>query len=114
MANDAAKATARATLNESLGMLQYGDKSPQEHQETIKRIEDSGVLTRSEIQETLKRFQSLEDVPEKATKRIRKGGKDKQSQPKIPLKKPSFMKGGSYKGKSHMYAAGGMVKELKI
>ena len=65
MANDAAKATERATLNESLGMLQYGDKSPQEHQETIKRIEDSGVLTRSEIQETLKRFQSLVDVPEK-------------------------------------------------
>ena len=29
-------------------------------------------------------------------------------------KKPKFMKGGSYKGKSHMYAAGGMVKELKI
>ena len=28
-------------------------------------------------------------------------------------KKPKFMKGGSYKGKSHMYAAGGMVKELK-
>ena len=28
--------------------------------------------------------------------------------------KPKFMKGGSYKGKSHMYAAGGMVKELKI
>ena len=29
-------------------------------------------------------------------------------------KKPKFMKGGSYKGKPHMYAAGGMVKELKI
>ena len=29
-------------------------------------------------------------------------------------KKPKFMKGGSYKGKSHMYAAGGMVKELKM
>ena len=29
-------------------------------------------------------------------------------------KKPKFMKGGSYKGKSHMYAAGGIVKELKM
>ena len=29
-------------------------------------------------------------------------------------KKPTFRNGGSYKGKSHMYAAGGMVKELKI
>jgi len=28
--------------------------------------------------------------------------------------KPKFMKGGSYKGKSHMYAAGGMVKDMKL
>ena len=28
--------------------------------------------------------------------------------------KSSFRKGGSYKGKQHKYAAGGMVKELKI
>ena len=37
----------------------------------------------------------------------------KQNKGGLP-KKPKFMKGGSYKGKSHMYAAGGMVKELKI
>tara|TARA_R110000765_G_scaffold425719_1_gene539343 strand:- start:333 stop:785 length:453 start_codon:yes stop_codon:yes gene_type:complete len=29
-------------------------------------------------------------------------------------KKPKMTKGGSYKGKKHSYAAGGMVKELKI
>ena len=29
-------------------------------------------------------------------------------------KKPTFRNGGSYKGKKHNYAAGGMVKELKI
>jgi len=29
-------------------------------------------------------------------------------------KKPTFRNGGSYKGKQHKYAAGGMVKELKI
>ena len=28
--------------------------------------------------------------------------------------KPKMMKGGMYKGKSHSYAAGGMVKELKM
>jgi hypothetical protein len=109
MANDAAKVSARATLNELAAMLETGDISPELHKKKVDEIEKSGVLTRSEIQETLKGFQSLEDVPEKATKRSRKGRKDKQ-----PLKKPSFMKGGSYKGKSHMYAAGGMVKELKI
>ena len=37
----------------------------------------------------------------------------KQNKGGLP-KKPKFMKGGSYKGKSHMYAAGGMVKELKM
>ena len=37
----------------------------------------------------------------------------KQNKGGLP-KKPKFMKGGSYKGKPHMYAAGGMVKELKI
>ena len=39
--------------------------------------------------------------------------KPRQNKGGLP-KKPKFMKGGSYKGKSHMYAAGGMVKELKI
>ena len=45
-------------------------------------------------------------IAEKPKKRYKKGG--------VTPKKPSFMKGGSYKGKSHMYAAGGMVKELKM
>jgi len=42
---------------------------------------------------------------ETRNKKLNKGG--------LP-KKPTMTKGGSYKGKSHMYAAGGMVKELKI
>ncbi len=29
-------------------------------------------------------------------------------------KKPTFRNGGSYKGKKHSYAAGGLVKELKM
>ena len=40
--------------------------------------------------------------------------KPKQNKGGMATKKPKFMKGGSYKGKSHMYAAGGMVKELKM
>ncbi len=43
---------------------------------------------------------------EEPKKRYKKGG--------VTPKKPKFMKGGFYKGKSHMYAAGGLVKELKM
>ena len=32
----------------------------------------------------------------------------------MSMKKPEMMKGGMYKGKSHKYAAGGLVKELKM
>ena len=32
----------------------------------------------------------------------------------MAMKKPEMMKGGMYKGKKHMYAAGGMVKEIKM
>ena len=32
----------------------------------------------------------------------------------MAMKKPEMMKGGMYKGKKHMYAAGGLVKELKM
>ena len=46
-------------------------------------------------------------------RQMKKELKPKQNKGGLP-KKPKFMKGGSYKGKSHMYAAGGMVKELKI
>ena len=62
--------TAKALITESLGMLNYGDITPDEHMKNLNKAKK--VLT------------------------------------------PKFMKGGSYKGKSHMYAAGGMVKELKI
>jgi len=49
-----------------------------------------------------------------ARKVNKKESKPKQNKGGMATKKPMFMKGGSYKGKSHMYAAGGMVKELKI
>ena len=39
--------------------------------------------------------------------------KPRQNKGGLP-KKPTMTKGGSYKGKKHSYAAGGMVKELKI
>ena len=32
----------------------------------------------------------------------------------MAMKKPEMMKGGMYKGKKHTYAAGGMVKEIKM
>ena len=32
----------------------------------------------------------------------------------MAIKKPEMMKGGMYKGKKHMYAAGGVVKEIKM
>jgi len=32
----------------------------------------------------------------------------------MSMKKPEMMKGGMYKGKKHMYAAGGLVKEIKM
>jgi len=32
----------------------------------------------------------------------------------MAMKKPEMMKGGMYKGKKHMYAAGGLVKEIKM
>ena len=30
------------------------------------------------------------------------------------MKKPEMMKGGMYKGKKHMYAAGGLVRDMNI
>ena len=50
---------------------------------------------------------------EKERRKERRKRISKQNKGGLP-KKPKFMKGGSYKGKSHMYAAGGMVKELKM
>ena len=45
----------------------------------------------------------------------RSSNKQKSKQNKGGLaKKPTFRNGGSYKGKKHSYAAGGLVKELKI
>jgi len=52
-----------------------------------------------------------EDVPlpPKKSKRMNKGGYGGMA-----MKKPEMMKGGMYKGKKHMYAAGGLVKEIKM
>ena len=52
-----------------------------------------------------------EDVPmpRKKPKKMNKGGYGGMA-----MKKPEMMKGGMYKGKSHKYAAGGLVKELKM
>ena len=52
------------------------------------------------------------DVPlprKKRPKKMNKGGYGGMA-----MKKPEMMKGGMYKGKKHMYAAGGMVKEIKM
>jgi len=56
---------------------------------------------------------SIEEIPPKPRKR------PTRKQPKLghggmAMKKPEMMKGGMYKGKKHMYAAGGMVKEIKM
>ena len=49
-------------------------------------------------------------LPQKKPKnKMNKGGYSGMS-----MKKPEMMKGGMYKGKSHKYAAGGLVKELKM
>tara|TARA_R110000823_G_scaffold300732_1_gene421570 strand:- start:395 stop:712 length:318 start_codon:yes stop_codon:yes gene_type:complete len=96
--------TAKALITESLGMLNYGDITPDEHMKNLNKAKK--VLTPKQIQTTLAQFSNQADIPEVARKpKQNKGGLSK---------KPKFMKGGSYKGKSHMYAAGGMVKELKI
>ena len=53
-----------------------------------------------------------EDVPlprKKRPKKMNKGGYGGTA-----MKKPEMMKGGMYKGKKHMYAAGGLVKEIKM
>jgi len=52
-----------------------------------------------------------EDVrlPRKKPKKMNKGGYGGMA-----MKKPEMMKGGMYKGKKHMYAAGGLVKEIKM
>jgi len=52
------------------------------------------------------------DVPlprKRPKKKMNKGGYGGMA-----MKKPEMMKGGMYKGKKHMYAAGGLVKELKM
>ena len=221
--------SAKASLNEARGMFNIGDLSEKGYMRELKKAEK--VLTPKQIQDTIRKFDNLEDVPEKArsfkkkkvsgskkekdrgskkkkvsgsdirvprkgrpitpeaaaasrrggegirVKRDIDGGKrltgwkeaaekdiksrweeftDRGFETNIPVdkrpwkrrfefpgraeyaaalekerleerrkriskqkkgglpKKPKFMKGGSYKGKPHMYAAGGMVKELKI
>ena len=44
--------------------------------------------------------------------RFSKGGMKKKKTK--PSKRPEMMGGGMYKGKKHSYAAGGMVKDMKI
>ena len=48
-------------------------------------------------------------IPPTKPKRMNKGGYGGTA-----MKKPEMMKGGMYKGKKHMYAAGGLVKEIKM
>jgi len=104
--------SAKANITESLGMYDDGDISRAEHMQNLK--EAKKVLTADQIKTTLRQFNTIEDIPEKAP-RFKKGGvKGGINKGGMATKKPMFMKGGSYKGKSHMYAAGGMVKELKI
>ena len=177
--------SAKASLNEARGMFNIGDLSEKGYMRELKKAEK--VLTPKQIQDTIRKFDNLEDVPEKArsfkkkkvsgsdisatkgrpgtrervaqvrkatnwpeahldaplrvkrpSREERAAGKgrrivdweeaarqaamDKALDYQAPIKKakgglpkkPKFMKGGSYKGKPHMYAAGGMVKELKI
>jgi hypothetical protein len=56
--------------------------------------------------------------PKKPTRKEQKEAR-KPKEPKLghggmAMKKPEMMKGGMYKGKKHMYAAGGVVKEIKM
>ena len=47
---------------------------------------------------------------------IAKGGLIKKKQMRhggVPTKRPQMMHGGAYKGKSHSYATGGAVKDMK-
>jgi len=103
--------SAKANITESLGMYDDGDISRAEHMQNLK--EAKKVLTADQIQTTLRKFNTLEDTPEKAP-RFKKGRVKGGINSGMATKKPMFMKGGSYKGKKHSYAAGGMVKELKM
>ena len=62
---------------------------------------------------------SLIPLPPKRPTRKEQKERNKPKEPKLghggmAMKKPEMMKGGMYKGKKHMYAAGGMVKEIKM
>ena len=214
--NDSVAITsAKAMIHESLGMLKEGATTIKNHKKVLRNAEKT--LTPAQIQSTIRKFESIVDVPEKAPKfkkkevsgsdirvprkgrpvtpeaaeaarnrsdrgirarrdigggrrltgwkqaaeaelqnriaagepvdirpyerkvehperaeevaagekerrerrkRIRKEQKEKGIFSKWNkggvISKPKMAKGGSYKGKQHMYAAGGMVKELKI
>jgi hypothetical protein len=70
-------------------------------------IDPSSFLTEEEM-ERLKREHS------KSTKKTSKKKMNKGGYGGMAMKKPEMMKGGMYKGKKHMYAAGGLVKEIKM
>ena len=65
---------------------------------------------------------SIEEIPPKPRKRPTRKQQKERNKPREPklghggmaMKKPEMMKGGMYKGKKHMYAAGGLVKEIKM
>ena len=83
----------------------------------------SSFLTKEELSR-LKRIYSkqTEKMPPKPRKRPTPKEQKEARKPREPklghggmaIKKPEMMKGGMYKGKKHMYAAGGMVKEIKM
>ena len=63
----------------------------------------SSFLTKEEISR-------LKDKHSKATKKKPKKKMNKGGYGGMAMKKPEMMKGGMYKGKKHMYAAGVLVK----
>jgi len=91
----------------------YSDQGPAapRAEEGLQRALKRAGITREEFD---KQFHKEEDKLSRLKEELRTGKKPSQNRKGGLPKKPKFMKGGSYKGKSHMYAAGGMVKELKM
>ena len=82
------------------------DSDPFEHLKS----EEVKLMPPPEEPMTREQIENMPPKPKKKPKKkMNKGGYSGMS-----MKKPEMMKGGMYKGKKHMYAAGGLVRDMNI
>ena len=86
--------------------------------ESARKLFKEGAIDKEEMEGLIEYYNKLLKVndPNKSEnpKNPKKSEINRAKYNKGGLSKPKMMKGGSYKGKTHMYVAGGMVRDTNI